>query len=220
MKVYVLDIWLVFWACIKCGVHPPKAESFFFQQSCTNYKYNVPSLNTQSCIKGLLVKRDFCFWAVWAAGPVLQKKLGRLWATFEGAFFMFSWANITCSWFETALDCSIRILKLHNISFIKKDCLNFWVGQIRLILKFSNLSILHKGVLLQDWVFRLGFTSNFSIFLKTINTKFEFLYLRCTQSELTLVSNIRENNVELSKNLTFVFKSHVNRIDSPNLILS
>ena len=39
-----------------------------------------PSLNTQSCIKGLLVVRDFCFWAVWAAGPVLKKKF---WADYE-----------------------------------------------------------------------------------------------------------------------------------------
>jgi hypothetical protein len=31
-----------------------------------------PSLKTQSCIKGLLVVRDFCFWAVWAAGPILK----------------------------------------------------------------------------------------------------------------------------------------------------
>ena len=29
-----------------------------------------PSLNTQSCIKGVLVVRDFCFWAGLAAGPV------------------------------------------------------------------------------------------------------------------------------------------------------
>ena len=35
-----------------------------------------PSLNTQSCIKGLLVLWDLCFWAVWAAGPVHKKKLG------------------------------------------------------------------------------------------------------------------------------------------------
>ena len=33
----------------------------------------LPSLNTQSCIKGLFV--DFCFWAVWAARPVHKKKL-------------------------------------------------------------------------------------------------------------------------------------------------
>ena len=35
-----------------------------------------PSLNTQSCIEGLLGVRYFCFWAVWAAGPVLKKKVG------------------------------------------------------------------------------------------------------------------------------------------------
>ena len=34
----------------------------------------VPSLNIQSCIKGLLVVRAFCFWAVWAAGPVHTEK--------------------------------------------------------------------------------------------------------------------------------------------------
>ena len=39
-----------------------------------------PSLNTQSCIKGLLMVLDFCFWAVWAAGPVLKKKF---WADYE-----------------------------------------------------------------------------------------------------------------------------------------
>ena len=38
-----------------------------------------PSLNTQSCNRGLLVVRDFCFWAVLAAGPMQKKKgLGRL----------------------------------------------------------------------------------------------------------------------------------------------
>ena len=34
-------------------------------QLCT-----YPSLNTQSCIKGLLGVRDFCFWVVWAARSV------------------------------------------------------------------------------------------------------------------------------------------------------
>ena len=40
----------------------------------------LPSLNTQSCIKGLWVVRDFCFWAYWAARPVLKKKI---WADYE-----------------------------------------------------------------------------------------------------------------------------------------
>ena len=33
---------------------------------------SYPSQNTQSCIKGLLVVQDFCFWAIWAARPVLK----------------------------------------------------------------------------------------------------------------------------------------------------
>ena len=37
-------------------------------------KCSIPSLNTQSCIRGLLVVRDFCFWAVLASGPILKKK--------------------------------------------------------------------------------------------------------------------------------------------------
>ena len=36
------------------------------------------SLNTQSCIKRLLVVQDFCLWAVWAAGPVLKKNFEQL----------------------------------------------------------------------------------------------------------------------------------------------
>ena len=41
-----------------------------------------PSLNTQSCIRGLSVVWDFCFLAVWAAGPVLKKKLGPIMSNF------------------------------------------------------------------------------------------------------------------------------------------
>ena len=49
-----------------------------------------PSLNTQSCIKWLLVVWDFCFCSVCAAGPVHTKKFwGRLSATFEVGFVKF-----------------------------------------------------------------------------------------------------------------------------------
>ena len=48
-----------------------------------------PSLNTQSCIKGLLVAWDLCFLAVWAAGPVHKRVGGRLWTTFEDVSFTF-----------------------------------------------------------------------------------------------------------------------------------
>ena len=32
-----------------------------------------PSLNTQSCIMRFLVVQDICFYAIWAAGPVLKE---------------------------------------------------------------------------------------------------------------------------------------------------
>jgi hypothetical protein len=35
----------------------------------------------------------------------------------------------------------------------------FFLG---LLLRFSNLNVLHKGLLMQDWVFRLGFDKNWS----------------------------------------------------------
>ena len=38
-------------------------------QKIIHFGFN-PSLNTQFCIKGLLVVRIFCFWAICAAGPV------------------------------------------------------------------------------------------------------------------------------------------------------
>ena len=59
-----------------------------------------PSLNTQSCIKGLLGVRDFCFWAVWAAGPVQKKRWG---ADYEQllrvVFFIFSGAKKILNFF-------------------------------------------------------------------------------------------------------------------------
>ena len=50
-----------------------------------------PSLNTQSCIKGLLVVWDFCFWVVWAAGPLHKKKLG---ANYEQLLRAVFWVTI------------------------------------------------------------------------------------------------------------------------------
>ena len=47
----------------------------------------LPSINTQSCIKGLLVIRDFCFWASWAAGPDWKKGSGPTMSNFWGWVF-------------------------------------------------------------------------------------------------------------------------------------
>jgi hypothetical protein len=53
--------------------------------------------------------------------------------------------------------CSVRTKKLHNTSFMNFIYFfNFVLPQNRLILKFSNLGVLHKGHLMQDWVFRLS----------------------------------------------------------------
>jgi hypothetical protein len=85
--------------------------TYVWKKDLNNFEA-YPSLNNQSCIKGLLVVWDFCFWAVLVAGPVLNKRLGRLWSTFEGVFFMFSGANKKWFFFK---HCSVRTKKLHSI---------------------------------------------------------------------------------------------------------
>ena len=83
--------------------------------------------------------QDFCFWAVWAAGPVHKKKLG---ADYEqllrAGFSCFQWQN-----------------ELENRLSVQGKGQLFSKGNFG-VFKFSNLSVLHKGLLMQDWVFRLG----------------------------------------------------------------
>ena len=71
-----------------------------------------PSLNTQSCIKGILVAQDFCFWTVWAVWPVQKKVGGRLLPTFVGVFFMF----LGLKFLKKKHD-SVRTKKLQDIFF-------------------------------------------------------------------------------------------------------
>jgi hypothetical protein len=54
--------------------------SQFIHKLLINGKFGV--INTHSCIKELLVVKDFCFWAIWAAGPVVKK-----WVNHEQHFF-------------------------------------------------------------------------------------------------------------------------------------
>ena len=71
-------------ACLKCCTRRayfeiPNTVSLvvdFFRWWVLISKTLGPSLNTQSCIKGLLGVRDFYFWVVWAAWPVQKKKVG------------------------------------------------------------------------------------------------------------------------------------------------
>ena len=103
---------MVQYAFLSISIKAAQIEKVEF--ACNNYD-SYPSLNTQSCIKGLLVVRDFCFWAVWAAGPVHKKKVGgRLWATFEGGFFMFSGSKFF-------------IFFLKTLSSALKSCIRFFI---------------------------------------------------------------------------------------------
>ena len=43
---------------------PPNCRWTYRKYVVLSMLYFLPSLDTQSCIKGLLVVRDFCFWAV------------------------------------------------------------------------------------------------------------------------------------------------------------
>ena len=80
------------------------------------------------------------------------KKWGRLWATFEGSLFMFSRAK------KIWKKHSVRNKKLLN-TFLIFFLSNIFSHEKTVFLglhKFSNLNILHKDLLMQDWVFRLG----------------------------------------------------------------
>ena len=85
----------------------------------------------------------------------IQKK--RVWADYEQLFRVdfscFGGQNLFKKYFSNHIE------KFHKMFFIisfflKKKLKNqVFLG---LILRFSNLNVLHKGLLLQDWVFRLG----------------------------------------------------------------
>ena len=91
--------------------------------------------------------RDFCFWAVWAAGPLHKKKLGADYEQPLRAFF-------SCLRGQKKFEFIFENI----IAFALKSCIinNFFC--IKLGLRtFSNVNVLHKGFLLQDWVFRLRY---------------------------------------------------------------
>ena len=73
--------------CESRGGNPPAGLKWFIDEEQLQGRVRLrleiqlrPSLNIQSRLKGLLVVRDYYFWAVWTAGPVLKKKI---WADYE-----------------------------------------------------------------------------------------------------------------------------------------
>ena len=76
--------------------------------------------NTQFYIKELLVVQDFCFWAIWAAGPILKKKLGTIMSNFWGPFFHLFMSK-----------------KLNNEFCVLFHFFQDWVFRLGLLLKIS-----------------------------------------------------------------------------------
>jgi hypothetical protein len=75
----------------------------------------IPNLNSQSSINGLLVVQDFCFWAVWAAGPVLKKKIGPIMSNFWGRFF--HGAKKKLNFLKTLKSCIISLLWVYFFNY-------------------------------------------------------------------------------------------------------
>ena len=92
---------------------------------------------------GLLAVQDLCFWAVWAAGPVHKIKLG---ADYEQLLRVVFRVNVL----SALKSCIINYLIL-SYNFVTNffGIKLFFLG----LRTFSNVNVLHKGLLLQDWVF-------------------------------------------------------------------
>ena len=109
--------------------------------------------------------RDFCFWVVWAARPVHIKKmeskdeqlLRAVFSCFQGHFFFFFFffENTTAS---TLKSCIIFFKSCFFDIFLLFCNKTGFIG----LHTFSNMNVLHKGLLLQDWVFRLDYVTNYS----------------------------------------------------------
>ena len=79
-----------------------------------------------------------------------------VWATFEGVFLCFR-GKKNFFWEHY----SVCTKNLHNTLFIKIKKKKIWPKNMKKLFflwlrRFSNLNVLHTGLLMQDWVFRLG----------------------------------------------------------------
>ena len=154
----------------------------------TGYGSLIPicSLLSNSSLLPSLTLRDFC---LVQPGRYWKKSIMNLITTFEGSFFI--WAKKCCCFFKTfyivasALKSWI-ILGLHNISFM--------ILFIFLPQKKTNTQILHKSLLIQDWVFRLDLELlvPFHIFLWQSRGQTEFDFF-LHQQPTNLAAFVRTN---------------------------
>ena len=111
-----------------------------------------PSLNTQSCIKGLLVEPDFCFWAVWAAGLLHKKKLSADYEHLLRAFFhVFGVKKTFLNFFDPENMKEMPSKGAHNLP----PTFYLSTGPAAQATQ-KQISHTNKSPLMQDWVFRLG----------------------------------------------------------------
>jgi hypothetical protein len=110
-----------------------------------------------------LVVRDFCFWAVWTAGPVLKKSLGLIMSNFWGLFFfMFLVSKKVLIYFEITIVSAL-------ISCIINYCYFFFLNETvyfkgcahsQMWMYYIKVSYYRTGYL--DW----GHIPSFSFLLK------------------------------------------------------
>ena len=76
-----------------------------------------------------LVLRDFCFWAIWAAGPVLKKKLGANYEQLLRAFFScFRGQIFFLNFFVNPIASKLKscIIDLKKLNFLNFSWISFW----------------------------------------------------------------------------------------------
>ena len=56
-----------------------------------------------------------------------------------------------------------------------------------LILRFSNLKVLHKGLLMQDWIFRLGYRPFFLFLLHPYLNHWQFIWFQGSGTILMII---------------------------------
>ena len=131
---------------------------------------SVIAVTTKVIIKNAC-KEPFLWNRIWYLGWFLvdcqywKKNCGLLWswAIFEGVFFMF-WGskNLFFYFFENTIASALKSCWINNFHGNKTGFLGLHT--------FSNVNALHKGLLLQDWEFKLGKNESYQTLPAIIRT--------------------------------------------------
>ena len=110
----------------------------------------IPSLNTQSCINGLMVVQDFYFWTVCVAGLEL-KKMGPIMSNFWERFFHV-FRGKKKYYFLSALKMlhKMKVRKLEK-NFLKKITMELWAKNIHIQFYLALLETPLRATYDFDW---------------------------------------------------------------------